>query len=268
MRIFGRNYTDQPPTITIAFANGTIESESVPIISTIRNKGNLSVGSNLDVDTNVTANASTNTSTNMNKSKIHKLCMIMDCEDYSVFSNAMEMHFIDMKEFTKAVNEANSISINDTEEALFLKWLSVITQKEITNKKLIDDACNEEEIFMAVSALFRQSEDKYVRQAYQRRQDEIYFDNLHIQKLNQRSEQAEIKIAQAEREIEQAEIKIAQAERETAQERQKVAHAEREIEQERQKTAHAERETEQSKAENERLRAQIEQLQAQLANSK
>ena len=46
-----RNYTSQPPTITIAFTNGTIES--------LKSKKTISE----------------------DNSKIHRLCMIMDCED-------------------------------------------------------------------------------------------------------------------------------------------------------------------------------------------
>ena len=143
----GASYTAQPPTITIAFTNGTIES-------IIYDKH-----------------------TNLNIDKIHRLCMIMDCEDFTVFTNAMELHYIDMKAFAKAVNEADGIVINDTVEMMFAKWLSIITQKEITNKAIIENACEEEEIYMAVTALARQSEDKIIRQAYQRRQDEIYFQN-------------------------------------------------------------------------------------------
>ena len=61
---------------------------------------------------------------------------------------------------------------------MFAKWLSIITQKEINDKKIVDDVCkDEEEIRMAVSILARQSEDKITRQAYQRRKDEIYFYN-------------------------------------------------------------------------------------------
>jgi len=143
----GTSYTAQPPTITIAFTNGTIES--------IKNDKN----------------------TSTDNDKIHRLCMIMDCDDFTVFTNAMELHYIDMKAFAKAVNKADSIIISDTEEMMFAKWLSIITQKEIANKTIIENACEEEEIFMAVSALARQSEDKIIRQAYQRRQDEIYFYN-------------------------------------------------------------------------------------------
>jgi len=143
----GNNYTAQPPTIAIAFTNGTVEP-----IKSDRNP-------------------------NTNDEKIHRLCMITDVENNTVFTDAMELHYIDMKAFAKAVNEKDSISINDTEEVMFAKWLSVITQKQITNKTIIENACEEEEIFMAVSALARQSEDKILRQAYQRRKDEIYFYN-------------------------------------------------------------------------------------------
>ena len=144
----GSGYTSQPPTIAIAFTNGAVEPIEKP--------------KNQQADVN----------------KIHRLCMIMDYEDFSVFTDAMELHYIDMKAFAKAVNEADSISINDTDEAMFIKWLSVITQKEINNKAIIENACqDEEEILMAVTALQRQSEDKIIRQAYQRRKDEIYFYN-------------------------------------------------------------------------------------------
>jgi len=158
----GGNYTEQPPTIAIAFANGKMEPIEKP--------------KNQKAETD----------------KIHRLCMIMDCEDFTVFTNAMELHYIDMKAFAEAVNKADSISINDTEEVVFAKWLSVITQKEISNKAIIENACkDEEEIFMAVTTLARQSEDKYTRQAYQRRKDEIYFYNKNLTDYKQRAEQAE-----------------------------------------------------------------------------
>ena len=63
----GGSYAEQPPTIAITFANGQIEPlEKVE-------------------------------STGKNKDKIHKLCKIMDCEDYTVFTDAMELHYIDRK---------------------------------------------------------------------------------------------------------------------------------------------------------------------------
>ena len=38
-------------------------------------------------------------------------------------------------------------------------------------KANIENACKEEEIFIAVTTLAMQSEDKYVRQTYQRREE-------------------------------------------------------------------------------------------------
>jgi len=129
----------------------------------------------------------------------------MDVEDNTVFTDAMELHYIDMKAFVKAVNEADSI--NDTEEVMFVKWLSVITQKEIANKAIIENACEEEEILMAVSALARQSEDKILRQAYQRRKDEIYFNNMNIKKLEQAEAEIE-RLQSVGSELEQAKTEI------------------------------------------------------------
>ena len=171
----GNIYTAQPPTITIAFTNGAVEP----------------IGKNKN--------------TQSGTDKIHRLCMIMDCEDFTVFTDAMELHYINMKAFAKAVNEADSININDTEETMFVKWLSIITQKEINNKTIIENACNEEEIYMAVTSLAQQSEDKIIRQAYQRRKDEIYFNNMNIA----RAEQAERRAEQAEAENEKLRQQIA-----------------------------------------------------------
>jgi len=53
----------------------------------------------------------------------------------------------------------------------------------------------------AVSAIARQSEDKIMRQAYQRRKDEIYFYNLERAEL----EQTKHKLEQADRRAEEAE---------------------------------------------------------------
>ena len=142
----GQSYTSQSPTVMIAFANGVIEPTEKP------------------------ENA---------KNKIHRVCMIMDKEDGTVFTEAMEMHIIDMKAFAKAINEANSINIEGAKEDMFAYWLSVITEKEIANKDIIENARKEKEVIqMAVSAIARQSQDKAARQAYQRRKDDIYFYNL------------------------------------------------------------------------------------------
>jgi len=142
----GKSYTSQPPTVVIAFANGVVEPTEKP------------------------ENA---------KNKIHRVCMIMDKEDGTVFTEAMELHIIDMKAFAKAINEANSIDIEETKEDMFAYWLSVITEKEIVNKDILENARKEKEVIqMAVSAIARQSQDKETRRAYERRQDDIYFYNL------------------------------------------------------------------------------------------
>jgi len=187
----GKSYSEQPPTITIAFVDGAVklteDSENAKI----------------------------------NKDKIHRLCMIMDKEDYTVFTDAMELHYINMKAFAKAVNEADSIDINDTEEVKFAKWLSVITQKEINNKAIIEDAYkDEEEIFMAVHALVRHGEDKYTRQAYARRKEDIQDytlkmlgaeqDRQRADEYKQRAEQAEAELADKDKMIARLQAQLAE----------------------------------------------------------
>jgi len=61
---------------------------------------------------------------------------------------------------------------------------------------------------MAVSALAKQGEDKIIRQAYQRRKDEIYFYNKEREADRRRAEQAEFRAEQAELRAEQAETEI------------------------------------------------------------
>ena len=165
----GKSYSEQSPTIAIAFVDGAVN----PLKDCENSRAN--------------------------KDKIHRLCMIMDKEDYTVFTDAMELHYINMKAFAKAVNEAGSINITDTEEVKFAKWLSVITQKEINNKAIIEDAyIDEEEIFMAVAILVKQGEDKYTRQRYARRKEDIQDYTLKMMRAEQDRQRAE----KAERENE------------------------------------------------------------------
>ena len=193
----GQSYAQQPPTIAIAFTNGNIDPTAVA-------------------------------------NKIHRLYKIMDCEDFTVFTDAMELHYIDMKTFATAVNEAGSISINSTDEILFSKWLSVITQKEIDNKAIIADACkDEEDIQMAVATLARQGEDKYARQAYQRRKDEIYFYNMRMQQAEREKQRAEQEKQRAEQEKQRAEQERQRAE----QEKQRADRLQEEVETLRQQLA-------------------------------
>ena len=56
---------------------------------------------------------------------------------------------------------------------------------------------------MAVSAIARQSEDKIMRQTYQRRKDEIFFHNAELAKNLQIAEQAIRRAEQVERKNEQ-----------------------------------------------------------------
>ena len=76
---------------------------------------------------------------------------------------------------------------------------------------------------MAGVALTRQSEDKIIRQAEQRRKDDIYFYNKNMAKK-----------AEAEQRAEQAERMIEQERNRAEQERSRAEHAEAEIEQLRQ----------------------------------
>jgi len=173
----GKSYTSQPPTVMIAFANGVVEPTEKP----------------------------ENT-----KNKIHRVCMIMDKEDGTVFTEAMELHIIDMKAFAKAINEADSINIEEAKEDMFAYWLSVITEKEIVNKDIIENARKEKEVIqMAVSAIARQSQDKMARQAYQRRKDEIYFYNMERDNDKRIAEEATRRAEKAEAEIEQLRQQIA-----------------------------------------------------------
>jgi len=166
-------YSTQPPVICVTFANGSLdESES---------------------------------------QKIHKCCKIMDIDDYTIFSDAMELHYIDMKAFVETINEKGGIGKGETEEAMLANWLAVITEKDIEDKSIIKNICEEQEaIGMAVSTLVRLSEDKVTRQAYQKRQDEVMLYNKRINDYRYKAEQANRRAEQAESELEEKDAIIAQ----------------------------------------------------------
>jgi len=150
-------YTTQPPVICVTFANGSLDDGE--------------------------------------SQKIHKCCKIMDIDDHTIFSNALELHYIDMKAFVKTINETGGIGKGETEETMLANWLAVITEKDIEDKSIIKNICEEqEEIGMAVSTLARLSEDKVTRQEYLRRQDDIMLNNKRARDyelMKQRAEQAE-----------------------------------------------------------------------------
>jgi predicted transposase/invertase (TIGR01784 family) len=163
----GAEYKEQPPVICVTFANGSMDEGECQ--------------------------------------KIHKCCKITDIDDGTVFTDALELHYIDMDAFVKTINESGGIGNGETQDAMLAKWLAVITEKDIEDKSIIKNICEEqEEISMAVSALVRLSEDKVTRQAYQRRQDDIM---LAAKKANdyklmeRRAEQAEQREAQTKAEI-------------------------------------------------------------------
>ena len=134
------SYSSQPPVICVTFANGSLDE-----------------GEN---------------------QKIHKCCKIADIDDGTIFTDALELHYIDMKAFVKAVNETGGIGKGETYDSMLAKWLTFITVKDIEDKTIIKNICEEqEEIGMAVSTLVRLSEDKVTRQEYLRRQDDIMLQN-------------------------------------------------------------------------------------------
>ena len=137
----------------------------------------------------------------------------MDIDDRTIFSDALELHYIDMKAFVKAVNEAGGIGKGkgETLDSMLAKWLAVITEKSIEDKSIIRNIClEEEEIAMAVSTLVRLSEDKLTRQEYLRRQDDIMLQHQRDRRL------AEAEAALAEKDAAIADQSAAIAEKDAA----------------------------------------------------
>ncbi|MCL1997638.1 MAG: Rpn family recombination-promoting nuclease/putative transposase [Turicibacter sp.] len=98
--------------------------------------------------------------------KIHKCCKIADIESREIFTDALELHYINMKAFINAVNKANMSKLE--------KWLAVLTEKDIADKAMIKGICGQEEdIAMAIATLEKLSMDRYAREAYEKRQQEI-----------------------------------------------------------------------------------------------
>ncbi|MCL1997242.1 MAG: Rpn family recombination-promoting nuclease/putative transposase [Turicibacter sp.] len=123
--------------------------------------------------------------------RIHKCCKIADIASGDVFTDVLELHYINMKAFIKAINGMDKADMAD--KPMLEKWLAVITEKDVADKAVIKAICEQEEdINMAVAELELKSMDKYERQAYQRRQDDIL---LYFMNINNRDK----KIAEQER---------------------------------------------------------------------
>jgi hypothetical protein len=141
------------------------------------------------------------------KGKIHKCCKITDIDDHSIFSDALELHYIDMEAFVKTINEAGCIGKGEMLDSMFEKWLAVITEKDIKDKTIIKNICGEqEEIGMVVSELVRLSEEMIIRHAYQRRQDDIVVYNRFMDEWKEDKrimEEQEKEIARLRHEIEE-----------------------------------------------------------------
>jgi len=109
----------------------------------------------------------------------------------------------------------NAIGIGkgETEEMMLANWLAIITEKDIEDKSIVENICKEqEEIGMAVSALVRLSEDKVIRQTYQKRQDEITLYNKRISDYRRRAELAEAENDQTKAENERLRKRLAELE--------------------------------------------------------
>ena len=160
---------------------------------------------------------------------------ILDIDDFAVFTDALELHYIDMKMFVEAINKTGSIGKSKNINAALARWLAVITEKDISDKTIIKDICEEqEEIGMAVSTLARLSQDKLTRLDYLKRQDEIMLYNMRLKEYEREAKRQQ---RRAEQERQKAEQERQKAE----QEQRRAEAAEAEVEELRVKLAYLEK---------------------------
>ena len=177
----------------------------------------------------------------------------MDMDDNTVFSDALDFHYIDMELFVKTINKTGNIEKSENLDAVLERWLAVITEKDIKDKTIIKDICEEqEEIGMAVSTLARLSQDKLTRLDYLKRQDEIMLYNMRIQEYEREAKRQQ-RIAELERQNAEQERQNAEQERQNAELQQRRAEA-------------FEAELKKSKQERLKAEAELEALRAKLAN--
>ncbi|MCL2015409.1 MAG: Rpn family recombination-promoting nuclease/putative transposase, partial [Defluviitaleaceae bacterium] len=128
----GAAYSTQPPVICVSFINEPIEPQNINEID-----------------------------------KLHKCCKIADISTGEIFSDALELHYINMKAY------ANALKSTDGNMTMLEKWLAVLTEKELADKNLIKTICGEEEeINMAVSTLVRLSADAPTQEEYRKWREE------------------------------------------------------------------------------------------------
>ncbi|MCL1988940.1 MAG: Rpn family recombination-promoting nuclease/putative transposase [Firmicutes bacterium] len=194
----GQDYVIQPAVIAITFTDGQVQS--LP--------------------------------TSSSAPQLHRLCKIADVETGEVFSNAMELHFIDMKLFLAAINhskkggkkmqnnqqmiEENRILLENANPNL-VRWLSLLTQKGIANKRTLEDICKDDDTMqMAFAYLVWHSQDAATRKAYtdlREKEDHERAEKLRMQK----------EIEDERRKSEQIELEKDKIAKEFALFRQKVA---------------------------------------------
>ena len=139
--------------------------------------------------------------------KVHSIFQVMERDSHELLLDSMELHYINMQAFLKQCEEMAKTGASHT---MFTRWLTLITQKAISDKETVKKICTEEEIREAMKTLTRLSQDKVKRQAYQRRQDELYYYNLVL------SQNAENEAALAENAAALAEKDAALAEKDAA----------------------------------------------------
>ena len=144
----GDSYLEQKPAICVSFIDGAINDVN---------------GASLD--------------------KIHSLFYISERDDHNVLTHDLELHYINMKAFVKALLEDNCNGVLSNKDG-FTKWLTLITLNKISDKSILEKVCGEDaEMEQAVEDLVKISQKKINRQAYQKRLDELRAYNAMVQKI-------------------------------------------------------------------------------------
>ena len=101
----------------------------------------------------------------------------MERDSHEILLDEAEVHFINMKEFARLYNDEVSTGIDDD---MLIKWLMLITAKDINDKDALRAICVEDEIMSTVDKLSRLSADQVAMLSYQRRMDNLFYYNRAI----------------------------------------------------------------------------------------